>query len=91
MLKTHIEEKHTERENAMFSCSLCDNVFNFKLYFMNHVRDSHSEIKEVCRFFSREGAAIQNLNAGQVTMKQAIQITSLNVILAEKMSAVKTS
>ena len=54
MLKTHIEEKHTENDDITFPCSMCDNVFNSKFYFMNHIRDNHSEAKAICRHF-RQG------------------------------------
>ena len=30
---------------------MCDEVFNTKWYFMNHVRDIHVEGREICRHF----------------------------------------
>ena len=53
MLKTHIEESHTERVDASFSCSMCGDVFNSKWYFKNHIRDHHSQAKEICRHFKQ--------------------------------------
>ena len=53
MLKTNIEEKHTEKEDTSISCTLCKDVFHSKWYFMNHVRDKHSEAKEICRHFQQ--------------------------------------
>ena len=53
MLKTHIEERHTEREDASFPCTLCDGMFNSKWYFKNHVRDHHSQLKEICKHFQQ--------------------------------------
>ena len=53
MLKTHIEEKHTEREDAAFQCTMCDEVFNSKWYFMNNIRDYHSQAKDTCMRFQQ--------------------------------------
>ena len=50
-LKTHIEEKHTAREDATFPCTMCGDSFNSKWYFKNHVRDNHSQAKEICKHF----------------------------------------
>ena len=51
LLKTHINEKHTEPQEVSFPCSMCNAVFNTKWYFMNHVRDNHIELKEICSHF----------------------------------------
>ena len=51
LLKTHIEETHTPREDASYPCTMCGDVFNSKWYFKNHIRDSHSQAKEICKHF----------------------------------------
>ena len=51
LLKTHIEEKHTLREESNFPCTMCDDVLNSKWYFNNHIRDRHSHAKEPCKHF----------------------------------------
>ena len=51
LLKTHINEKHTEPLEVSFPCIICSEVFNTKWYFMNNIGDNNVEQKQACSNF----------------------------------------
>ena len=51
LLKTHLNETHVNPQEVSFPCTLCNDVFNTKWYFMNHMRDNHPQGKEICKHF----------------------------------------